>query len=60
MKVISKKPRKSVTKRKICTNCGTTLEYVPKDVVIREYSCCGSREIDSFIKCPNCKEWLMV
>lgn len=60
MKIVSTKPHKIVVKRRVCSDCGMTLEYVPKDVVIRSYSCCGKMETDSFIKCPNCEAWLIV
>jgi hypothetical protein len=60
MKIVDKKPHESVVKQKICTNCGVTLEYVPKDVVFRKYSCCGSLECGTFIKCLNCEQWLEI
>ncbi len=60
MKIVDVKPHESVVKRRVCKHCGVTLEYVPKDVVIRQYSCCGSLETDPFIKCPNCEHWIEV
>ncbi len=54
IKVINRKPHKSVVKRLICEECGVTLEYTPKDMVLKNYSCCGSLESDYFIKCPEC------
>jgi hypothetical protein len=57
MKIVDTKPHKSVVERKVCNNCGVTLEYVPKDVVIRSY---GKSESDPFIKCPNCENWIAV
>lgn len=57
VKVIEKKPHKKVVKRKICPNCGATLEYTPKDVQTysgRDYS--GGPDGREYIGCPNCHE----
>ena len=56
MKIISTKPDKSVVKRKVCNNCGITLEYVPADVVTlwsgKDYG--GGPDGAMGFKCPNC------
>jgi hypothetical protein len=55
MKIINRNPHRSIVKKRICCDCGATLAYVPKDVVIRSYSCCGSIETDTFMS----KLWSM-
>lgn len=60
MKIVKKKPHPSVVKRRVCSDCGVTLEYVPKDIKVKTYSAYGSFERDSMIKCPNCGAWLNV
>lgn len=56
MKIINKTPDKSVTKQIVCCNCGATLEYVPKDVVVlwsgHDYS--GGPDGAKGFQCPNC------
>lgn len=59
--VVSIVPDASVVKRKVCWNCGATLEYVPAEVqngVDCDYT--GGRDIYRFIECPNCKEEVRV
>lgn len=57
IKVISKIPHKSVVKKVVCKNCGSTLEYVPRDVKQgKHYDIDGGTETVFYIKCPECKE----
>lgn len=46
--------RKAI-KRVTCKNCGSILEYFPKDVKIKSYSCMGELDTYSCITCPECK-----
>lgn len=55
VKVIKKKPDASVIKRKICKNCGATLEYTPKDVKHSTGVSMGEFDSSSYIGCPNCR-----
>lgn len=53
--VVSKVPHQSVIKQCICRNCGSTLEYVPRDVKTEmhcDYG--GGRDEYKYIKCPEC------
>lgn len=55
VKIISTVPHKSVVKEAVCRNCGSTLEYVPKDVredYTSDYT--GDRSYYKYIDCPNC------
>lgn len=53
--VVSTVPDQSVVKRVVCKNCGSTLEYVPKDIESHSYrDYTGGSDIDYFIKCPPC------
>jgi hypothetical protein len=57
MKVISKKPAKSVAKRVTCEHCGARLEYVPNDV--KEYhgkDISGGPDGYKWVDCANCNE----
>lgn len=59
--VVSKPPARSVVKEIVCQNCGSTLEYVPRDIekqVTVDYG--GGRDIDYFIRCPECSERVTV
>jgi ribosomal protein S27AE len=55
VRVIKKKPNKSVVKRKVCDNCGVTLEYTPQDIHRRDgtdYG--GGPDGEEWIVCPEC------
>ncbi len=55
VKVVERKPKPPILKRVDCTNCGATLEYVPKDLQTgKHYDYTGSCDTYSFIKCPDC------
>jgi len=61
VRIIEEKPDPSVVKRKVCRNCGVTLEYVPADVkkrMVSDYS--GGRDEHKWIDCPNCREEVTV
>ena len=47
---------KKIAKQITCKNCAAILEYLPKDVKTRSYSCMGETDVLSYIKCPDCKE----
>jgi hypothetical protein len=57
IKVIKTEPAQSVIIRKVCRNCGVTLEFVPADVQHRTW-----KEIDmssggcKYVVCPHCKD----
>jgi hypothetical protein len=55
IRIVEEKPDPSVVKRKVCGNCGVTLEYVPADVqrgIDTDYT--GGRDPYSYIICPKC------
>lgn len=55
VKVIETKPDASVVKRKVCRECGATLEYVPRDVKTRSWTDYGGGASgEEYITCPNC------
>mgnify|MGYP001593746208 CR=1 FL=1 len=57
VKVVETKPDASVVKRKVCGNCGATLEYVPNDVrSIHGTDYSGGADGCEYITCPNCKK----
>jgi uncharacterized protein with PIN domain len=59
--VVSRTPHQSVVKETICRNCGSTLQYVPRDVqqkTVSDYL--GDRDIIKYIECPECKEHVTV
>ena len=59
--VVNKGPHPSVVKEVICRNCGSTLEYVPRDIkerTVSDYT--GDREIVRYIECPECDEHVTV
>jgi len=57
VKVVKKKPDASVIKRKICANCGATLEYVPKDIKERHGTDWGGGPDGAkWIVCPECNK----
>ena len=61
VKIINTIPDSSIVKRKVCNNCGATLQYVPNDIRIHlstDYTSC--REFDNVIDCPNCGKMLFV
>ena len=53
--VVSTVPHQSVVKETVCKNCGSTLQYVPRDIkerTVSDYT--GDREIVRYIECPVC------
>ena len=59
--VVSKVPHQSVVKETVCRNCGSTLQYVPRDIkerTVSDYT--GDREIVRYIDCPECNERVTV
>ncbi len=59
--VVSRTPHQSVVKEIICRNCGSTLQYVPRDIkerTVSDYT--GDREIVRYIECPECNEQVTV
>ena len=58
VRIIDKTPDPTVAKQIVCRNCGVTLEYVPKDVIIlwkgTDYG--GGADGAKGFKCPNCNE----
>ena len=61
VRVIKKKPAASVVKRRVCGNCGATLEYVPKDIKEKhgtDYG--GGPDGCKYIICPECNEWVIL
>ena len=59
--VVSRTPHQSVVKETICRNCGSTLQYVPRDIkerTVSDYT--GDREIVRYIECPECNDKVTV
>lgn len=59
--VVSTQPHPSVVKEVICRNCGSTLQYVPRDIkerTVSDYT--GDREIVRYIDCPTCSHQVTV
>lgn len=57
MKVIKTEPDPSVVKRKVCYNCGATLEYVLNDVKRGSHTdYTGSSDSYDYITCANCNK----
>lgn len=59
--VVSRTPHQSVVKETICRNCGSTLQYVPRDIkerTVSDYT--GDREIVRYIECPECTDKVTV
>jgi DNA-directed RNA polymerase subunit RPC12/RpoP len=55
VKVISTAPHHSVVKEVVCRNCGSTLEYVPKDIKQGiHYDYTGGADYVRYIECPTC------
>lgn len=55
VKVISTVPPAHMVKQVVCKHCGSTLEYMPKDVesyMTRDYS--GDSDVHRYIPCPTC------
>jgi Zn ribbon nucleic-acid-binding protein len=53
--IVNPVPHHSITREKICANCGVTLQYVPKDINTEkcaDYD--GGRFNYHFIVCPAC------
>jgi len=61
IKIINDVPAASVVKRRICGNCGVTLEYTPNDVQKKtETDYTGCKDVYRFIPCPKCSDILYV
>ena len=61
VRVISTTPHPSVVKEVVCKNCGSLLEYVPKDIqnkTVKDYG--GGSDTYYFITCPPCGEKVYV
>lgn len=61
VRVIESKPNPNVVKRKVCRNCGVTLEYLPLDVKQgsdTDYT--GSTDVYWYIDCPSCNKEVTV
>ena len=59
--VVSTQPHPSVVKEAVCRNCGSTLQYVPRDIkerTVSDYG--GGREIVRYIDCPTCSDRVTV
>lgn len=59
--VVSTQPHASVIREIICRNCGSTLQYVPKDIkerTVSDYT--GDRDIVRYIECPECNDHVTV
>lgn len=57
VRVVKKAPKKRV----VCDDCGATLEYLATDVKEQWVSDGeGGRELERRIKCPNCKEIVVI
>lgn len=54
--VISSKPHPSVVEEVICENCGSTLQYVPRDIKAKVDNGNYTRSID----CPTCSHEVLV
>ena len=55
VRVVKKEPDPSVIKEIVCGNCGVTLEYVPNDAKIRNWSDYGGgSNTTKYIVCPEC------
>jgi RNase P subunit RPR2 len=57
VKIVDPGPDPSVVKRRVCTNCGAVLEYVPRDIQHRsvtDYT--GDSDVVYFIVCPQCND----
>ena len=61
VKAINVEPDASVVKKKVCTNCGATLEYVPNDVRRASHTdYTGCTDYWNAIDCPECDETLSI
>jgi DNA-directed RNA polymerase subunit RPC12/RpoP len=57
IKVISTVPHQSVVKQIVCKHCGSTLEYVPVDVLENRWTDYGGDyNITKYIVCPTCSK----
>ena len=58
VRVVNKEPSPSVVKEVICPECGVTLSYAPKDILVyMDYE--GDVYFRGII-CPNCKERIYI
>ena len=55
IKVLNRTPSRNVVKEVVCRNCGSTLEYTPRDM-IEDYiqDCLGHKDYYKYIPCPEC------
>jgi uncharacterized protein with PIN domain len=61
IRVVKTEPDSSVIKRKVCKNCGATLEFVPNDVKTHVYTeIDGGSDSYDYIDCPNCNRVVIV
>lgn len=68
IEVVDSTPHPSVVREKICTSCGVTLRYTPKDIVTSysydytgySYDYTGYWDYVYSIQCPRCGEKLGV
>lgn len=59
--VVSTVPHPKVVKEVVCRNCGSTLQYVPKDVCSEQhYDYGGGSDTYHYINCPPCGEKVYV
>lgn len=55
IEVVDSTPHPSVVREKICTSCGVTLRYTPKDIVTgKSYDYTGDWDYVYSIQCPRC------
>jgi DNA-directed RNA polymerase subunit RPC12/RpoP len=61
VRVVKSEPHPSVVKEVICSNCGATLEYIPKDIKQRiEGDYTGGSDQINFIECPQCSHEIVI
>ncbi len=62
MKIINDTPDPKVVKQAVCSNCGVTLEYIPRDVVLlwsgTDYG--GGPDGARGFKCLKCNENVII
>lgn len=61
VKVISTMPPPHMVRQVVCKNCGSTLEYMPRD--IKSYTSTdygGGTDVHDYILCPTCSNKVSV
>lgn len=61
VEIVNDQPDPSVRKRKVCQNCGVTVQYVPNDVKEysgRDYS--GGPDGCRWVRCPKCGKQIIL